>query len=226
MGDRKHNIMKILLIDDHALFRDGIRLLLGELSPEPEVLEAGDCGSGCALLEQHPDVSLILLDLELPDLNGTEALQRIRGRYPDIRLVVVSAHENVSNVLAALDAGALGFIPKAATPEIMLAALNLVLAGGIYLPPVMLSADTRNDASAEQSGAALPEGPALEGLSDRQVTVLRKLLQGRSNKDICRELDLSPSTVKNHVSAVFRVLNVSTRTQAVVAAARLGFTLE
>lgn len=220
--------MKILLIDDHALFRDGVRLLLDELSPRPEILEAENCSSGCALLEQHPDATLILLDLEMPDVNGTEALARIRKHHPNVRLVVISAHETVGNVLAAVDAGALGFIPKAANSQVMLAALNLVLAGGIYLPPVVLSADTRGDLSREPGAASnqTEADHALSGMSERQLMVLRKLLQGRSNKDICRELNISPSTVKNHVSAVFRVLNVSTRTQAVVAAARLGVTLE
>ncbi|MBZ2188984.1 response regulator transcription factor [Alcanivorax sp. JB21] len=206
--------MKILLIDDHALFRDGVALLLAELPVQPTVLEAGECASGCELLNAHPDIGLILLDLELPGIDGVAGLQRIRHEHPDIPVIVVSAHESVSNVTAVMDAGAMGFIPKSSTTQVMLAALNLVLAGGVYLPPLVLAtvADTAPVAATAQS----------IGLSARQAMVLEHLLRGNSNKEICRELDLSPSTVKNHVSAVFRALNVSSRTQALVAAARLG----
>lgn len=217
--------MKILLIDDHALFRNGISLLLAELTPAPDVLEAGDCATGCALLAQHADIALVLLDLEMPDVSGLEALAEIRARHPEMRVVVVSGHETVGNVITAIDAGALGFIPKASTSPVMLAALNLILAGGIYLPPSVLVTQIGIHDSAASSDVASGT-TTLPGLSERQMMVLQRLIRGMSNKDICRDLDISPSTVKSHVSAVFRALNVATRTQAVVAAARLGIRLE
>ncbi|MCH8542258.1 MAG: response regulator transcription factor [Alcanivorax sp.] len=207
--------MKILLIDDHALFRDGVALLLAELPVKPVVLEAEDCTSGCELLSTHADIGLILLDLELPGINGVDGLRQIRQDYPRTPVIVISAHESVSNVTAVIDAGAMGFIPKSSTTQVMLAALNLVLAGGIYLPPLVLATVTGTTSAPATTAESI-------GLSERQAMVLERLLRGNSNKEICRELDLSPSTVKNHVSAVFRALNVSSRTQALVAAARLG----
>src|SRR5690606_16733652 len=143
-----------------------------------------------------------LLDLEMPDVSGIEALAEIRARYPDTRVVVVSGHETVGNVITAIDAGALGFIPKASTSPVMLAALNLILAGGIYLPPSVLVTQIGvhgglPDADTTSGTTTLP------GLSERQMMVLQRLIRGMSNKDICRDLDISPSTVKSHVSAVF-----------------------
>lgn len=214
--------MKILLIDDHALFRDGVALLLAELPVKPAILEAEDCTAGCDLLKIHPDIGLILLDLELPGINGVDGVRRIRHEHPRIPLIVVSAHESVSNVMAVIDAGAKGFIPKSSTTQVMLAALNLVLAGGVYLPPLVLATIADGVPSHSSSHSPATSTAASIGLSSRQAMVLERLLQGQSNKEICRELDLSASTVKNHVSAVFRALNVSSRTQALVAATKLG----
>lgn len=216
--------MRILLIDDHALFREGIALLLAELAAQPEIIEAGDCASGYAQLEANKDIQLIMMDLEMPGVQGVDGLRQVREDYPHIPVVVVSAHESVRNVTAAIEAGAMGFIPKSSTAPVMLAALNLVLAGGVYLPPLVLAtvfsqtSITRDDSN-NVTAASL-------GLSSRQADVLMKLLQGATNKEISRDLSLSPSTVKNHISAVFRALNVSSRTQAVIAAASLGLTLE
>jgi DNA-binding NarL/FixJ family response regulator len=215
----------ILLVDDHAMFRDGVSLLLAELDPAPTVLQAGDCAQARIQLEQHPDIDLILLDLELPGESGASGLKAMRSDYPDIPVVVLSAHESTVNVQLALDHGAMGFIPKSSSSGVMLAALNLVKAGGIYLPPLML-ATAPADAEDEPVRNTTEIRPADIGLSERQARVLLLLLRGLSNKHISRELDLAPSTVKSHVSAVFRALRVSTRTQAVIAASRLNLVLD
>lgn len=237
--------MKLLLIDDHALFRDGLSLLIQHRlnlpeHPSPLLLEAGDLAEAAKVLEVHPDVSLALLDLNLGAWQGIETLQQWRVIAPDVPVVVLSANDCAATIVAAIGAGAAGFIPKTAQVAIMQGALQCVLAGGVCLPdmpctdlgselPSMLDdagllafpaelADVTEPAEAE-----LPE--SLLGLSGRQLDVLRLLIEGKPNKEICRMMGLSESTVKTHLSATFRKLNVSSRTQAVVAVARAGVAL-
>jgi len=197
--------MKTLLIDDHALFCEGLMLLMAQAFEHLCCLQAGSLAEALALCAQHPDLELILLDLGLPDSQGLHSLQRLREAMPGTALVVLSADDAAQTVLDCLDAGAQGFIPKTARPALMREALGQVLAGRIYLPQALLS----------------QPAPAAE-LSERQLEVLRLLVAGHSNKHICRELDLSESTVKTHLAALFRKLEVNTRTQAVIKAAALG----
>ena len=205
--------MKALLVDDHALFREGLALLMRHAFDGIECLQAASIAEALALGAQHPDLALILLDLGLPDTAGLMGLQRLRQALPGPALIVLSADDAAQTVLDSIDAGAQGFIPKTAQPGLMREALAHVLAGGIYLPAPLGAKPTLTD-----DDAAL-------GLSDRQLDVLRLLIQGRSNKLIGRELDLSESTVKTHLAAVFRKLGVNSRTQAVVKAASLGLSL-
>src|SRR5262249_28763086 len=128
--------MKILLVDDHALIRDALRGVLLELVEDAIVLEARDCRQAMRLIEQHPDLHLILLDV---DSDGFSALAEVRERYPAISIVVLSGQQDHASVVKALDLGALGFIPKSAQREVMRSALQLVLAGGIYIPPEILT---------------------------------------------------------------------------------------
>lgn len=205
--------MKVLLIDDHTLFRDALSLLLSHRLPGLTVLHAGDIGAARAVLAAHPDLRLALLDLGLPDSEGLGSLHRWREHAPGVTTVVLSADERRDTVLAALDAGAAGFIPKTAQGTVLQDALCAVLEGRAWVPLTALEAQ-----------AAAPANAAIE-LSPRQLDVLRLLIEGRSNKLICRELDLSESTVKTHLAAIFRRLDVENRTQAVIAAARLGLQL-
>ncbi|MBX3637527.1 MAG: response regulator transcription factor [Rubrivivax sp.] len=207
--------MKLLLVDDHALFRDGLALLVGLEFPALELLQAGSLAQAQELLARHPDTRLVLLDLGLPDAAGLAALSLLRQVSDLAPCVILSAEESPAVVLAALDAGAAGFIPKTTQSDTMLAALRTILAGGVYLPPCV-TGELRPPA---------PGGEAVTGLSERQMDVLRLLLEGKSNKHIGRELGLSESTVKTHLSAIFRRLDVNSRTQAVVAASRLGLRL-
>jgi DNA-binding NarL/FixJ family response regulator len=229
--------MKILLVDDHQLFREGVALLLRRLADDLELLQTSTCEEAFSLCETQPDTELILLDLSLVGMNGFEGLSVLRQRFPHIPVVVMSSSEDPVTVRKAIDLGAMGFIPKSSSSEIMLNALRLVLANGIYLPPNVLLAEpspthAKLRSTVPQTGAPLP-GPTAKpltphdlGLTPRQADALYLVLQGKPIKLICRELALGEGTVKGHVSAVLRALNVTTRTQAIVAAHRLGLQFE
>lgn len=207
--------MKLLLIDDHALFRDGLSLLIASrLFPDGQpvqVLEAGSLAQAGLLLREHPDVVLALLDLGLSEHQGLQTLASWRALAPQVPVVVLSADDRPDVILAAIDGGASGFIPKTVQARVMQEALTRVLAGGVYLP--------------ELPQRALPAADAGWSFSGRQADVLRLLVEGKPNKEICRMLDLSESTVKTHLAAIFRKLGVNSRTQAVVAVAQAGWNL-
>jgi DNA-binding NarL/FixJ family response regulator len=215
--------MKILLVDDHVLIREALRGVLQQLKPDATVLEAPDSRQAMRLIVEHPDLALILLDLKLPDRDGFAVLTELRQRYPAISIVVLSGFHDRANVVRALDLGALGFIPKTAQREVMISALNLVFSGGIYIPPEIL---VRQEPFATQPVADRPAmSPADLGLTERQIEVLALMMQGKSNKAICRMLDLAEPTVKNHVTAILKALNVTNRTEAVIAVGALGWDL-
>jgi DNA-binding NarL/FixJ family response regulator len=212
--------MKILIVDDHVLIRDALRGVLKSLKDEAEIIEAPDARHAMMLVEQHSDLQLILLDLSLPDRDGFEVLAELRELYPAISVVVLSAHNRRENVARALELGALGFIPKSAQRAVMLSALNLIFAGGVYIPPEILS----HENLAPQPAASAPTSRISAGdlrLTRRQIDVLALMMQGKSNKAICRDLGLAPPTVKNHVTAILRALKVTNRTEAALAARAL-----
>ena len=218
--------MKVLVVDDHALIREAMRGVIVELKGDAIVLEAGTCGQAMAMIQQHPELALVLLDLQLPDRNGFAALAELRENYPAISVVMLSAFNDRDNVIKALDSGALGFIPKTGSRELLLSALRLVLAGGIYIPPEILDrAPAATPASGQPAAAIKRQSPAELGLTERQVEVLALMMQGKSNKLICRALGLAEPTVKNHVSAILKTLGVSNRTEAVLAVSALGWEL-
>jgi len=217
--------MKILVVDDHVLIREALRGVLRELKGDAVVIiEAADSRQAMRQIEQHRDVKLILLDLALPDRDGFEMLRELGVRYPTIPAVVLSAYHDRDRVKKALDLGALGFIPKSAQREVMLSAFNLIFAGGIYVPPEILGhqpvAGPGPGASASPNQQVI--GSQL-GLTERQIEVLALMMQGKSNKAICRNLHLAEATVKVHVSAILKALKVTNRTEAVIAAGALGF---
>ena len=215
-------LMKILLSDDHALIREAMRSVLQELVPDASVLEAFDGRRTVELIEANPDVDLVLLDLNLPDADGLALLGDLRERYPAMSVVVLSAFQDQRTIQRALRLGALGFIPKNTAREVLLGALRLVFAGGIYVPVEALD---RADAPPVANGKAttelrrrLPPGLAL---TERQIDVLALVMEGKSNKAISRQLDVAEHTVKNHVTAIFKALQVTNRTEAVIAVGRL-----
>jgi DNA-binding NarL/FixJ family response regulator len=220
--------MKILVVDDHVLIRDALRGVLKELKGDADVLEASDCRQAMALIAEYAgDLSLILLDLNLPDRDGFSALSEVRERYPGISVVVLSGQHDRSSVVKALDLGALGFIPKSGQREVMLSALQLVFAGGIYIPPEILTRDSSPPPpdGKPPTGSRPPVSPSDLGLTERQIDVLALMMQGKSNKAICRVLDLAEPTVKNHVTAILKALKVTNRTEAVIAVRELGWDL-
>ncbi len=216
--------MKVLLVDDHQLFREGLVILVKRLDGEVETVEAASCAEAFAALQREPDIELILLDVGLPDMSGLDGISVIRERHPGIPIVVLSSQEDRASVMQALDSGAMGYIPKTSSSDIMISALQLILANGIYLPPVVLMGS--GPVAPVAAGPFKSKRPAELGLSPRQAEVLFLILQGKPSKMICRELNLSASTVKAHTSAVLRSLNVTTRTQAVIAAGKLGLRFE
>src|SRR3984957_17900366 len=180
--------MKILVVDDHVLIREALRGVFVELQSDAIVLEAADCDLTLRLIEQNADLDLVVIDLSLPDRDGFSLLAELREPHPLLPIVVLSALNDRANVMKALDLGALGFIPKNGRREIMLNALQIVLAGGMYIPPEALS---RNNAAPLPSRSTAPWPDSLQdelNLSERQIEVLGLMMRGKSNKAICREL--------------------------------------
>jgi two-component system, NarL family, nitrate/nitrite response regulator NarL len=203
--------VKILLADDHTLFREGMRHVLALLADDVAIVEAGDCVQALRAVEDNSDITLVLLDLHMPGRDGFAALDTLSRDYPVLPIVVLSGSENHADMRRALDNGAMGFIPKSATAPVMLSALRLVLSGGVYVPPALV-----------QTGTGDTSAPVL---TPRQIEVLVRVIEGKPNKIIAAELDLTEATVKAHVTAVFKALNVTNRTQAARAAERMGLKL-
>jgi DNA-binding NarL/FixJ family response regulator len=219
--------MKFLLIDDHVLIREALRGVLNEFRRDAAVLEAANCRQAERLVEEHADLEVVLLDLNLPDGDGFRLLAQLREHYPHISIVVLSASNDHDNVVRALDLGAVGFIPKSAQRAVMVGALELVLSGGIYIPPEILVRDPLPlpNSAANQVTDQLGLSPADCGLTERQVEVLALMMQGKSNKAICRVLELAEPTVKNHVGAILKALKVKNRTEAAMAVVERGWDL-
>lgn len=203
--------VKLIVIDDHPVVREGLAMVLRQLEGAPEVLEAADGEQGLALLAQHADVRAALVDLRMAGLAGLPTLARLRALRPDLPVMVISASEEPADVRRAMAAGASGYVPKSAGRSTLLAAVRLVLAGERYVPPLLL----------EQADAA--PAATLTGLTPRQLEVLGLLCQGYANREIGVALGMHEKTVKAHVSAIFKGLGVVNRSQAVEAARAAGF---
>ena len=214
--------VRALVVDDHPLIQDAVSDVLRRLEPQVVIDAAGDCERGLDLAAHGMEPDLVLLDLNLPGLSGIPALKLWRRRYPGIPVVVLSAATDQQTVLAAIGAGAAGFIPKSASNAVMLNALRLVLAGGRYLPPEVLSRSGAHELTPSRARQGTKLSVETVGLSGRQAEVLKLIASGASNKVICRELGLAERTVKAHVTAVFRALKVTSRTQAAIEASKLG----
>lgn len=210
--------MQIIVADDHALFREGLRHVLSDLDDSLDVLEADTGRTALQLADKHPDVDMVLLDLNMPDISGLAALKLLGERHPTLPVVVLTASTSRTDMQRALALGALGYIPKDATGPLMLTALRLVQAGGIFIPPALADISTLQAGRAQHQDAAGDTA----NLTPRQHDVLQLLAQGQTNKQIARHCDLAEATVKMHITAIFRALGVSNRTQAVIAAEQLG----
>jgi len=209
--------MKILVVDDHPLILDALAQLLPQLGRGIAVRTAPDRDAATRILDDEPDVDLVLLDLALPGTRGLDVLADLMLDYPGVPVVVLSATHDLGTVRAALAAGAQGYIPKTANAAVLLDALQRILAGERCI-------------AGEPGKGAVGDGAHIDpdalGLTARQSDVLRLLVQGKPNKLICRDLELSEGTVKVHVSAILRALRVRSRTQAIAELARRGIGVE
>ena len=200
--------MDVLIVDDHPFIHETLRAVVEKALPGSNVIAENDLPRALATARRLKELNLVLLDLGLPGCTGIEALRLFRKAMPQSRVAVVSATEDSSIMRAALKAGAAGYIPKSALPSVMVAAVRLIAEGGTYVPPEAI---------------AVPEGSgAARALTQRQTEVLRLLIKGFANRQIAQQLEISEDTVKQHAHAVFEKLGVSSRTEAVAAAGRLG----
>ena len=244
--------MKVLLVDDHPLILAALQTVIRGLGDDVTVAGVGTDREAREALAREADFDLVLLDLQLGETDGFDLLAELRQTYPALPVVVVSASDRASDVIRAIDAGAMGFVPKRASNDTLFDALRLVMSGGIYVPPMSLGlgaapsprrdtsldGDTVPDvmrpvpfdddlgeiarAASEQPHQEVPVSFESLGLSRRQADVLAYLLKGMPNKLIAREMGLSVETVKDHVAAVLRALKVSSRTQAVLAVSQMS----
>jgi DNA-binding NarL/FixJ family response regulator len=226
--------MKVLLIDDHPLILSALQSVIQGLGDHVTVVGVSSARAARETLQRTADFDLVLLDLQLGDADGFDVLTEFRTTYPALPVVVVSASDRASDVIRAIDLGAMGFVPKRASNETLFEALRMVMSGGIYVPPMTMGSERpgeRGDVpgvlrevgrGANESGFQKPLAIESLGLTPRQTDVLGLLLQGQPNKLIARELGLSVETVKDHVAAVLRALNVSSRTQAVLAVSQMA----
>jgi len=218
--------MDVLLVDDHALIREGIALVMQQLGDSTQILEAETAKGALEIAQSNSDLDLVLLDLNLPDNNDFSLLQSMREELPSTPIVMLSATEDASLIQQALQIGANGFIPKSSNSKVMLQAVQLILAGGLYLPPQLMnyngiSATPQHEPKQNDIENTSANSTDLQ-FTKRQTEVLRLLDQGLANKEIARKLDMSPSTVKVHVAAILRICEASNRTQAVSLARQLG----
>lgn len=203
--------MKCLVADDHQMVRLALKVALEPLGPGITFVEAANAEEALAAAQAHDDIGLVLIDVDMPGMGGVEGVRRLRSSHPSLPLVVCSALEDAALVKQLLALGVAGFLPKSDSTQVILEAVRLILAGGTYVPARLLAA-----AQAPASSAAI----AIDALTPRQKEVLRLLAQGKPNKVIARELDISEATVKVHLLSVFRALGARNRTEAVVIAQR------
>ena len=204
--------MKVLIADEHALFRDGLALLIEQLDATATILQAGNFTQVLKILDSEHKFDLIIIDLDMQDIAWEKAFDAIRAKAKEARLVVISASENVHNIRESLEKGASGYITKRAETKILSNALKLILDGGTYIPPIMLGKNV--DASETRGKSKM--------LTNRQSQVLGLVAKGMSNKQIAYTLGLTEGTVKLHVTAILKILNVYNRTGAVMEATKLG----
>ena len=200
----------ILAVDDHPLIRSALREVLRAMAHPVELIEASDPLEGLAALKQHPMLDLVFLDLNFPAHDGLVFIPRFRDAAPGAPLIVYTMYEDPPRLREALTRGAVGIVPKTHSPQLLLSAVEIVMQGGVYLPPQL----ARHLAAPQPAAAS---SPALS-MSDHQWRILELLSQGLPNKMIARKLGLAPSTVKNRLTAVFERLGVANRTQAAMAA--------
>lgn len=212
--------MKILVVDDHPLYRSGVVYTLQNTGMEVDVIECSILDAAFHRLDEGLKVDLMILDLQMPGYHGLDSVRAVRGRHPEVPVLVLSGNEDPAIVRECIDLGAYGFVPKSAPSEQFHAALTLVLSGGVYLPPTSLSVVSPATRAQQDAWSRLGAH-----LTERQRQVLFGIVQGKPNKVIARDLGLSDTTVKSHVAHILDALVVSNRTEAVYALARAGISI-
>jgi DNA-binding NarL/FixJ family response regulator len=213
---RENMSLKLLVIDDHPLVQKGVAAALQSLGQDTRVLSARDGEEGMSLATANPDLDLVLVDLALPGMSGFGLITRLHERLPSLPVVVLSALDEPDNVRLAINAGAMGFVPKSAASNVLIDALKDVLEGNISVP------ESAQRAGYLASDEPLRMPPDVSHFTTRQVEVLTGVCEGKTNKQVATDLGLSEKTVKAHVTAIFKILGVENRTQAVLVARRLG----
>jgi two-component system, NarL family, nitrate/nitrite response regulator NarL len=209
--------MKLLIVDDHPVLREGLAALLRQAGPDTDVLLACDAAEGLALVERHADLDAVVLDLMMPGMDGWRAISEFGRKRPELPVIVLSSSEDPQDARKALALGALGYVPKSASQRVLLTAIRIVLNGDLYVPPLVLNEPA--DAADRLGG---PGEPNAARLTTRQIEILTMLSKGQPNKTIATTLDLSEKTVKAHLTAIFRALNVVNRTQAAAVGREAG----
>lgn len=213
---------EILIADDHPMIREAIGSAIAQSFDGINVAEAEDLDSALAFAELHPDIDLILLDLNMPGMDGLNGIVRLRTAHPDIPVVILSAEEDKNVVLQAVTYGAVGFITKSMPREKITDAIRQVLDGQIYLPPdIIRKSASENRRRSNHDGSIDPE--LVSSLTRRQLLVFEHVAKGQSNKEIGYELNIAETTVKAHVSAILRKLKVHSRLKAVLCASDINF---
>ncbi len=213
--------MRLLIADDHVLVRDGLKLILGKIEPDITVLECSDYPEALELTEQNQDLDLVILDLNMPGMTGFSGVEAFRSRFPNIPILIISGYYRRRDIVAALQHGAAGFVPKTLGSEAILNAFRLVLSGEKFIPGDLLS-DGSPDLDKLVVGGAERDNP-LRKLSEREREVLNGLLDGLTNKVIGRNLDIKEVTVKLHCRGIYRKLGAKNRAHAVRIALDTGW---
>jgi DNA-binding NarL/FixJ family response regulator len=214
---------KILIADDHPLFREAIHNVIRDGFPGSDILETADLDSALAITLENDDLDLVLLDLNMPGMHGLNGLINLRNEAPTIPVVIVSAEQDKQIVLQAITYGACGFITKSSPRAQMTDAIEQILNGNVYLPSDVIRSQKANTRRAQHNEASIPP-ELLQALTRKQLLVLERMTKGESNKQIAYNLDIAETTVKAHVSAILRKLNVHNRVQAILSAGDIDFT--
>jgi len=214
--------LQVLLADDHALFRDGMRYVLQQLSDQVDVICAGNFAETLKQVETHPGLDLALMDLNMPGSDGVSSIRIFHHHFPDVPLVVISGSDQRSEIEWVMEYGAMGFISKMSSAKEMVSALKVVLGGDIYFPPQLLIAE---EPVLSQGETEIDNGNQhinKHGLTKRQMETLQYLAEGLSNKEIALKMNLAEGTVKVHIAGAYQILQVSSRLDAVRKAQKLG----
>ncbi|MCP9337557.1 response regulator transcription factor [Stutzerimonas xanthomarina] len=214
---------KILIADDHPLFREAIHNVIQDGFPGSEILETADLDSALAMTLENDDLDLVLLDLNMPGMHGLNGLINMRNEAPTIPVVIVSAEQDKQVVLQAITYGACGFITKSSPRAQMTDAIEQILNGNVYLPSDIIRSQKATTRRAQHNEQSIPP-ELLQALTRKQLLVLERMTKGESNKQIAYNLDIAETTVKAHVSAILRKLNVHNRVQAILSAGDIDFT--